>query len=99
MEMEQLGLKLQDFESEALYEFEELQTELLETRGIMEELQRKLGDSERKRSALLVSESLSRNHRQVMMMNYTVCGELGVTLKGRGEHSGCLSHSVGVIGR
>lgn len=49
MEMEQLGLKLQDFESEALYEFEELQTELLETRGIMEELQRKLGDSERKR--------------------------------------------------
>ena len=49
LEMEQLGHKLQDFESEALYEFEELQTELLETRGAMEDLQRKLEDSERKR--------------------------------------------------
>lgn len=49
MEMEHLGMKLQDFESEALYEFEELQTELLETRGIVEELQRRLEDSERKR--------------------------------------------------
>ncbi len=49
LEMEQLDLKLQDFESEALYEFEELQTELLETRGCVEELQRKLEDSERKR--------------------------------------------------
>ena len=44
-----LGQKLQDLESEAMYEFEELQSELLEARASNEGLRQLLEDSERKR--------------------------------------------------
>ena len=51
-EMESLGLKLEQFEREAMYELEELQTELLEARADNEGLQQRLSESEHNRCGL-----------------------------------------------
>ena len=48
-EVQSLHNKLEEFENEAMYELEELQSELLEARACNEELRQQLGESEHKR--------------------------------------------------
>ena len=48
-EVQSLHNKLEEFENEAMYELEELQSELLEARASNEDLRQQLGESEHKR--------------------------------------------------